>query len=231
AAGGTYSMGIAYMTNNDLTVVKAYYTTINVDAGTGTWKFATYVPPVVTATTTKLSADKASLTVGGSVALTATVTPSAAAGSVEFFDGTTSLGTSVVSLGTATRTATVASVGSHSYKAAYSPSSGSYSASTSSVVTVTSIAGKTFTKTHVPTISGTSRVGKKLTAKTKAWSPVATFTYQWYANGTPITGATRSAWKLDKSQKGRKITVKVTGSRTDYASVSITSRATAKVRK
>lgn len=42
-AGGTYSMGVAYLKDNDDTVVSAYYTTIVVDAGKGTWKFAT--PP------------------------------------------------------------------------------------------------------------------------------------------------------------------------------------------
>ncbi len=74
-------------------------------------------------------------------------------------------------------------------------------------------------------------MGKKLTAKVKAWNPVATFTYQWYANGTAIKGATKSTWKLAKSQKGKKITVKVTGSRADYTTVSLTSKATGKVKK
>jgi hypothetical protein len=231
AAGGNWSMGVAYLKNNDLTVVSAYYTTINVDAGVGTWKFATYEAPATVTTTTTLAADKTSLTVGGSVKLTATVTPIAAAGTVEFFDGSTSLGTSVISTGSATRTTTVASVGGHSYKATYTPSSSSYNASTSPVVTVTGIAKKTFTRTNKPTVSGTAKVGKKLTAKVKAWSPVATFTYQWYANGTAIQGATKSSWKLVKSQKGKKITVTVTGSRADYAAISLTSKATAKVKK
>ena len=38
--GGTYSMGVAYLKDNDKTVVSAYYTTITIDAGKGTWKFA-----------------------------------------------------------------------------------------------------------------------------------------------------------------------------------------------
>ena len=231
AAGGTYSLGIAY-TDSPIQasthVVKAYYVTVNVDAGTGTWTFSQ--PPSVVSTATTLSADKTSLIVGGSVKLTATVTPSAAAGTVEFFDGTTSLGTSVVSTGKATKTTTVASVGSHSYKATYTPSTSDYSGSTSSAVGVTSVAKK-FTTANKPTISGTAKVGKKLTAKVKAWNPVAKFTYQWYANGTAIQGATKSTWKLAKAQKGKKITVKVTGSRADYASVGLTSKATAKVKK
>jgi hypothetical protein len=230
AAGGTYSMGIAYMSTGDLNVVKAYYTTINVDAG-GTWTFSTPVaPPTTVPTTTNLSADKTSLTVGGSVMLTATVTPSAAAGSVEFFDGTTSLGMSMLSTGTASKSVVATLVRSHSYTATFTASTSAYGASTSSVVTVTTVAKK-FTTTTTPTISGTAKVGKKLTAKVKAWNPVATFAYQWYANGTAITGAIKSTWKLAKSQKGKKITVKVTGSRADYASLSLTSKATAKVKK
>jgi hypothetical protein len=34
-------MGIAYLKDNDQTVVSAYYTTISIDAGKGTWKFET----------------------------------------------------------------------------------------------------------------------------------------------------------------------------------------------
>lgn len=40
-AGGTYSMGIAYLKDNDTTVVNAYFTTITVTAGKGTWTFVT----------------------------------------------------------------------------------------------------------------------------------------------------------------------------------------------
>jgi hypothetical protein len=42
-AGGTYSMGVAYLKDSDKTVVSAFYTTITIDGGKGTWKFAT--PP------------------------------------------------------------------------------------------------------------------------------------------------------------------------------------------
>ena len=40
-AGGTYSMGVAYLKDGDQTVVSAYFTTITIDAGTGSWKFDT----------------------------------------------------------------------------------------------------------------------------------------------------------------------------------------------
>ncbi len=40
-AGGTYSMGVAYLKDNDQTVVSAFYTTITIEAGSGSWTFAT----------------------------------------------------------------------------------------------------------------------------------------------------------------------------------------------
>jgi hypothetical protein len=63
-------------------------------------------------------------------------------------------------------------------------------------------------------ISGTNKVGKKLTAKytkSKAVSGVKySYTYKWYANGKVIKGATKSTYKIAKKYKGKKITVKVT---------------------
>lgn len=81
-----------------------------------------------------------------------------------------------------------------------------------------------------PTISGTVVVGKKLTAKPGVWTTGTTFTYQWYANGTAITGATKSTFTLTKAQKGKTITVKVTGKKTGYATVALTLKATAAVK-
>jgi hypothetical protein len=54
SAGGNYSLGVAFMKNNGLTVADAgvYYTYISVTAGTGAWTFDTYVPPVAPGTVT-----------------------------------------------------------------------------------------------------------------------------------------------------------------------------------
>ena len=55
-------------------------------------------------------------------------------------------------------------------------------------------------------------VGKKLTAKPGSWTPAdVTFTYQWLRNGEPIAGATGSKYKLKNKDKGKKISVTVTG--------------------
>lgn len=86
-----------------------------------------------------------------------------------------------------------------------------------------------FTAAAVPTVSGTSRVAATLTAKPGTWSPAATFGYQWYANGSAISGARSSAYKIASAQKGKRITVKVTGNRPGYAATSRTSASTATV--
>jgi hypothetical protein len=136
AAGGTYSLGVAYVKNNGLTVISAYFTTINVDAGTGAWKFATpTVAPAKTDTTTTVSAP-AIVGAGSPVTLTASVaagsgTPS---GNVEFFDGATSLGISAYS-GTATLNTNTLSVGSHIIKAVYAGDA-SFNGSTSADFTI-----------------------------------------------------------------------------------------------
>lgn len=80
-----------------------------------------------------------------------------------------------------------------------------------------------------PKISGTAKVGKKLTAKPGTWTSGTKFTYQWYANGKAIKKATKSAFTITKSQKAKKITVKVTGKKSGHTTVSKVSKATKKV--
>lgn len=93
----------------------------------------------------------------------------------------------------------------------------------------TGAVAKPFSRTSAPTISGTVRVGSTLTARPNAWAPSPSFSYQWYANGKPISGATRSTFKLTPNQFGTTITVKVTGKRSTYVTASRTSKATGKV--
>ena len=134
AAGGTYSMGWAYLAPGNPTtaaVTKAYYTTINVDPGSGTWKFAT---PVAGSTTT-LSVP-ATANVGDNVTLTATVAPAAASGTVTFKDGSTTLGTGTLSGGTATYSTSALAAGSHTITAVYG-GGGGYAGSTSAASTIT----------------------------------------------------------------------------------------------
>ena len=71
--------------------------------------------------------------------LTATLAPAAAAGSVSFYDGTTSLGTGTLSGGAAAYTITAIAAGTHSYTAVYAGNT-SYAGSTSPAVSVTATA-------------------------------------------------------------------------------------------
>ncbi|MDF1489553.1 CAP domain-containing protein [Tessaracoccus caeni] len=86
-------------------------------------------------------------------------------------------------------------------------------------------------KTATPKISGTAKVGKTLTIKRGTWTSGTKFSYQWYRDGKKIKGATKSSYKLTKSDAGKKITVKVKGTKSGYKSVTKTSAKTATVKK
>ena len=90
--------------------------------------------------------------------------------------------------------------------------------------------GKEFTAVSVPRITGSVKVGKKLTADVGAWGPGdVALSYQWYRSGAKIAKATSSTYKLVAADRGKKITVKVTGMKPGYTTVSKTSVATKKV--
>ncbi|PUA82293.1 reprolysin-like metallopeptidase [Nocardioides currus] len=84
----------------------------------------------------------------------------------------------------------------------------------------------------VPTISGQPNRGGTLTANTPGWAPGnVTFTYQWFANGAPIAGATGATLKLGDAQVGTVITVAVTGNAPYYQPVAVGSAATPAIGK
>ena len=83
------------------------------------------------------------------------------------------------------------------------------------------------TATPTPTISGTAKVGYTLVARPGTWAPApVTLKYQWYASGKPISGATKSTYKLTAAQLGRTMTVHITGAKSGYATVTRSSAAT-----
>ncbi len=77
-----------------------------------------------------------------------------------------------------------------------------------------------------PKISGTKKVGHTLKASKGTYSPRPTsYSYQWYRNGSPIKGATKSTYKVKLADEEYDITVKVKAKRTNYTSnYSISSR-------
>ncbi|MEU0677803.1 Tat pathway signal protein [Streptomyces sp. NPDC006172] len=84
--------------------------------------------------------------------------------------------------------------------------------------------------TVLPVISGPVKVGRTVKTSNGTWSPAGTsYTYQWYANGRAITGATRSSLVLKAAQRGTRITVKVIARRAGHTDGSAVSRATGPV--
>ncbi|MFC4034440.1 hypothetical protein ACFO3J_23600 [Streptomyces polygonati] len=89
---------------------------------------------------------------------------------------------------------------------------------------LTVAAGPAPKATKAPTLSGSPRVGGKLSAAHGTWSPAPTsYGYVWKRNGKPISGANRSTYTLAKADKGGRITVTVTVSRAGYAKGTATS--------
>jgi len=89
----------------------------------------------------------------------------------------------------------------------------------------TSAVAKGIITAKTPTISGTARVGKTLRATAGTWAPSGvTKTFQWYNNGKKIARATASTYKLPSAAKGDKITVKVSGKKSNYTTKTTTSK-------
>lgn len=159
-----------------------------------------------TAMTASLSKDLKKVT------LTATpknLSSTAAAGSVNFYNGDKLLGTAAAENGTATLTKPI-QPGAHALRAVFIPGNfWRYNQSqASSTVTVLG-----FTITKAPAVSGQAKVGATLTATPGSWSPKpSSISYQWLRNGKVIAGATSARYKTTATDKGKAIGVSVTGS-------------------
>ncbi len=75
-----------------------------------------------------------------------------------------------------------------------------------------------------PHLTGKARVGRRLRVAAGVWSPApVALTYQWLRNGRPIARATGAAYQLRARDRGKRISVRVTGTRGGYAGVSVVS--------
>jgi hypothetical protein len=95
-----------------------------------------------------------------------------------------------------------------------------------------------------PTVSGTARVGKTLTAAKGTWTESPTFQYQWYACTKAVTvarttvpstckripGATRSTFKLTSNQRNKFVAVRVTGTSVGALATTWLSKTATKIR-
>jgi len=87
-------------------------------------------------------------------------------------------------------------------------------------------------KAAKPKIKGKAKVGKKLKAKPGAWTAGTTLSYRWFQNGKPVKGKKGAKKKLvlKKKQQGKKITVRVTGTKPGWTTVTKRSKPTKKVK-
>lgn len=88
------------------------------------------------------------------------------------------------------------------------------------------IGGGTLETLGTPMISGSLLVGALLTANPGVWDPGVGFTYQWFAGGSILQGESSSKLRLQNDWAGTHISVKVTGSKPGFASVSVSSAET-----
>jgi hypothetical protein len=131
----TLSGGKATYTTSTLSVgshsiTASYSGDANYDVSSGNITQVVNAKPIPTVT---LSSNNNPSVYGQSVTFTATLSPSAATGSVTFYDGSTSMGTGTLSSGTASYSTSSLSIGSHSITAVYGGNS-TYGSSTSNVV-------------------------------------------------------------------------------------------------
>ncbi|MER5456816.1 hypothetical protein ABT008_18695 [Micromonospora sp. NPDC002389] len=92
--------------------------------------------------------------------------------------------------------------------------------------TVAIAKGKAPKATKKPRVTGTAKVGRKVTASVGTWSPKAdSYRYEWRLNGKVIKGKTGKTLKLTSSMRNKKLTVTVIARKTGYADGKSTSAA------
>lgn len=87
---------------------------------------------------------------------------------------------------------------------------------------------QTYLPIGIPTISGVPNVGSPLTAM-HTINTGAIYTYQWFANGVAIPGATKKTLTLPATVEGKAISVRVIGTKSHFLTTTRTSVATVKV--
>jgi surface antigen len=88
-----------------------------------------------------------------------------------------------------------------------------------------------FSAAPSPKISGTQRVGSKLTATVGTWKPGATSSsFSWLRDGKAISGATSKTYTLRAADMGKTITFSVKAAARGYVTTTKSSSGTAKIR-
>jgi hypothetical protein len=136
-------------------------------------------------------------------------------------------GVSILGATAATYTLTSADVAKTITVTVTGSKTGYVTAAKTSVATKAVTAPLALTAAPVPTVSGTTVSGQKLTAVPGTWGPApVTLAYQWKRSGVNILGATAATYVLTSSDVAKTITVTVTGSKAGYTTAAKTSLAT-----
>jgi hypothetical protein len=84
---------------------------------------------------------------------------------------------------------------------------------------------KQFVVKQAPRVVGKARVGWVLKATRGVWHPAASsYQFRWFRNGKVIKKATKPAYRLTRTDKRKKISVRVTVKRSGYKSTSRNSK-------
>lgn len=75
-----------------------------------------------------------------------------------------------------------------------------------------------------------AKVGKTVKVSVGKWTSGTKLSYQWLRNEKAVKGATKPSYKITKSDKGKKLSVKVTGKKSGYATAAKTSNKTATIK-
>ncbi|MBD9698519.1 peptidoglycan DD-metalloendopeptidase family protein [Flavimobilis sp. GY10621] len=90
-------------------------------------------------------------------------------------------------------------------------------------------AARSFTQAPVPKITGKLIVGKKVRASTGKWAPKARLSYQWYRGKAKIKGARSATYTLVAADRGKRVSVRVTGRAKGRTTIVRASRPSARV--
>jgi hypothetical protein len=193
-SGGAAALSLSTLAAGSHSVTAVYSGDANDTASTSA-AFAQTVNKAATAVA--LASSKNPQASGSSVTFTATVSPTAATGSVEFLDGTTVLGTVTISGGKAALSLSTSSVGAHSIKAVYSGDA-NYLTAASAVLTQ-SITGAACHVTYGLTNQWTGGFGAAITIQNTGTTAVNGWSLTWtWAGNQKIT----QSWDSNYSQTG-----------------------------
>ncbi len=74
-----------------------------------------------------------------------------------------------------------------------------------------------------PSITGTRKVGHRLTGKRGTWTHAPSLARRWLRDGQPIVGATGSTYRLTSADRGHRVQLRVTATKKGYTTAGATS--------